>query len=88
MMQVGMGFGTLLERILVDFGSNLGGKLGPSWLQNQSKIDQRTMLKKGLKIASKNVTQHDEAREGVGPLKSTNPDLQGPTWALDTPLGH
>ena len=51
-MQVGMAFGTLLERILVDFGSNLGGKLEPSCLQNLSNIDQRTKLKKHLKIAS------------------------------------
>ena len=29
-MQVGMGFGWLLDRFLVDFGSKLGGKLGPS----------------------------------------------------------
>ena len=30
-MQVGMAFGTLLERILVDFVSKLGSKLEPSW---------------------------------------------------------
>ena len=30
-MQVGMAFGTLLERILVDFVAKLGGKLEPSW---------------------------------------------------------
>ena len=30
-MQVGLAFGTLLARILVDFGAKLGGKLEPSW---------------------------------------------------------
>ena len=30
-MQVGLAFGALLERILVDFGATLGGKLEPSW---------------------------------------------------------
>ena len=36
-MQVGMGFGWLLDRFVVDFGSKLGCKLGPSWHQNQRK---------------------------------------------------
>ena len=31
-MQVGLAFGILLERILVDFITKLGGKLEPSWL--------------------------------------------------------
>ena len=31
MMQVGLAFGTLLERIWVDFMAKLGGKLEPSW---------------------------------------------------------
>ena len=63
MMQVGLVFGALLGRFLVDFGAKLGGKLDPSWLQNRSNIDQRTMLKKSLKIASKNVTRkHAGAR--------------------------
>ena len=30
-MQVGLAFGTLLERILVDFGAKLGSKFEPSW---------------------------------------------------------
>ena len=34
-MQVGLGFGTLLGRFLVDFGTNLGSKLEPSWDQNR-----------------------------------------------------
>ena len=77
MMQVGMGFGTLLERILMDFGSNLGGKLGPSSFQNLSNIDQRTKLKKHLKIASKKVTPRYAPHSGVGPLKLQNPGISG-----------
>ena len=64
MMQVGMGFGTLLERILVHLGSNLGGKLGPNSLQNLSNIDQRTRLKRHLKIASEKVMRADAGRSG------------------------
>ena len=30
-MEVGMDFGWLLDRLLVDFGTKLGGKLGSSW---------------------------------------------------------
>ena len=66
MMQVGMGFGTLLERILVDFGSNLGGKLGPNSLQNLSNIDQKTELKKHLKIAPSNEPRVYARRSGLG----------------------
>ena len=33
-MHVGMDFGWLLGRFLVDFGAKLGGKLEPSWHQN------------------------------------------------------
>ena len=36
-MQVGLEFGTLLGRFLVDFGTNLGAKLEPSWHQNPKK---------------------------------------------------
>ena len=31
-MQIGMDSGWLLDRLLVDFGTELGGKLGSSWL--------------------------------------------------------
>ena len=34
MMQVGLEFGPLLGRFLVDFEPKLGAKLGPSWHQN------------------------------------------------------
>ena len=37
MMQVGLEFGPLLGRFLVDFGAKLGGKLEPSWHQNPKK---------------------------------------------------
>ena len=57
MMQVGLGFGALLERFLVDFGAKLGGKLDPSCYQHPEKEGPKTMLKKCLKIASKNVMQ-------------------------------
>ena len=33
-MQVGLAFGALFERILVDFGAKLAGKLDPNWHQN------------------------------------------------------
>ena len=44
-MDVGMGFGWLLGRFLVDFGTKLGGKLGSSWHQNPIKWDTKTMSK-------------------------------------------
>ena len=46
-MQVGMDFGWLLDRFLVDFGTILGGKLAPSWHKNQknlNKINMRILL--------------------------------------------
>ena len=44
-MDVGLGFGCLLGRFLVDFGTKLGGKLEPSWHQNPIKWDTKTMSK-------------------------------------------
>ena len=49
-MQVGLEFGGLLGRFLVDFGSKLGGKLRPSWHQNQKNEGPKTMSKKHQKI--------------------------------------
>ena len=46
MMQVALGFRALLGRFLVDFGANLGGKLGPRWDQNQENEARKTMSKK------------------------------------------
>ena len=40
-MDVGMDVGRLLDRFLIDFGTILGGKLAPSWHQNQKKIPKR-----------------------------------------------
>ena len=34
-MEVGMDVGRLLDRFWIDFGPILGGKLAPSWHQNQ-----------------------------------------------------
>ena len=85
MMQVDMAFATLWERILVDLGSNLGGNLGPNSLQNLTNIDQRTKLKRHLKIAPEKVTRHGPVKSkpgGVGPLKSLNTDLPGTTLRI------
>ena len=42
-MEVGMDFGWLLDRFLVDLGAKLGVKLGPSWHQNRRKWGTKTM---------------------------------------------
>ena len=44
-MEVGMDVGRLLDRFLLDFGTILGGKLAPSWHQNQKKEGTKTMSK-------------------------------------------
>ena len=44
-MDVGMDFGWLLDRLLIDFGPALGGKLAPSWHQNPKKEGTKTMSK-------------------------------------------
>ena len=49
-MKVGMDFGRLFDRSLVDFGPKLGVKWEPSWLQNQKKWGTKTMSKKTSKI--------------------------------------
>ena len=49
------------------------------------------MLKKCPKIASKKVTQAMQGhagREGGGPYNQPIQSFQGPTCALNTPLGH
>ena len=69
MMQVGLGFGALLEGFLVDLGAKLGGKLGPSWHQNPEKRGPKTMSKKWSNNASKKITPyhagHDPRWGGV-----------------------
>ena len=48
-MQVGMDFGSLLDRFLVDFGPKLGVELGSSWCQNRRKWGTKTMSKNNQK---------------------------------------
>ena len=54
MMQVGLEFGTLLGRILVEFGAKLGGKLDPSWHQNPEKFEKMGYWKIIQKMDFKN----------------------------------
>ena len=42
-MQVGLEFGALLGRFLVDFGAKLGAKLDPKSIKNRSKNDVEKM---------------------------------------------
>ena len=44
-MEVGMDFGWLLDRFLMDFGAKLGVKLGPSWHQDRRKWGTKMMSK-------------------------------------------
>ena len=44
-MEVGMDLGWPLDYFLVDFGTILGGKLAPSWHQNQKKEGTKTKSK-------------------------------------------
>ena len=77
-MQVGMGFGWLLGRFLIDFYSNLEGKLGPSWLQNRRKWDTKTMSKNHPKSEAA-VLRKGYARVGVlAPKNTTSQGPQGP----------
>ena len=50
-MQVGMDFGWLLDRFLVDFGPKLGAKLGASWHQNSKKWGTKSMSKNHQKTS-------------------------------------
>ena len=89
MMQVGLGFGALLKRFLVDSGAKLGGKLGPSWHQNLEKRGQDD-VKKMIEKCSKKIMQDTRALQADRGVPYNQPiqSFQGPTWALDTPLGH
>ena len=69
MMQVGLGFGALLGRFLVDFGTKLGGKLGPSWHQNPKNEGTKTMSKNVMKKLSAAVRKCLQA--GGGPYNPT-----------------
>ena len=48
-IDVGMDFRGLLARFWEDFGTKLGGKLGPSWHQNPKKRGTKTISKKHQK---------------------------------------
>ena len=64
MMQVGLEFGPLLGRFLVDFGSKLGAKLGASWHQNPNNEGTKTMTKKGMQNVHAGACE--SMREGRG----------------------
>ena len=69
-MQVGMDFGWLLDRFLMDFEPKLGVKLGPSWHQNRRKWGTKTMSKNHQKSGDAVVSsgQRWSARKsGPGP---------------------
>ena len=79
MMQVGLEFGSLLGRILVDSGAKLGGKLDPSWHQNPEKRGPKTMSK----IVHKNHSEKSMQPEApgcseplLGSLKRLDADIQ------------
>ena len=69
-MQVGMDFGWLFDRFLIDFGPKLEVKLGPSWHQNRKKWGTKTMSKiiKNLKTGGPQVVRKWSAsKSGPGP---------------------
>ena len=72
MMQVGLGFGTLFGRFLLDFGTKLAGKLEPSWDQNRENWGPKTMSKNHQKIEA-NMSHVGSILEGF--------------WAVLVPLG-
>ena len=51
-VDVGIDFGGLLGRFLEDFGTKLGGFLGPRWHQNLKKRDTKTVFKKNIKLGA------------------------------------
>ena len=53
-MRFWMDLGGLLERFWVYFGSKLGGKLEPSWHQNQKNEGTKTMSKKVMQKVIQN----------------------------------
>ena len=69
LMQVGIAFGTLLERILVDFVAKLGGKLEPSCTKIGEKLYQKTMSKKSTQKDQKRRRNTKRLAAGAAPLK-------------------
>ena len=78
-MQVGMDFGSLLDRFLIDFGATLGAKLGPSWHQNLRKWCTKTMSKNHQKSGAARV----RGGHAGGPQWS---GVQAPKESLRDPL--
>ena len=56
-MRFWMHLGWLLGRFLVDFGSKLGGKLRPSWHQNPTKSDTKTIAKNNTQKGAEKVVR-------------------------------
>ena len=66
-MQVGMDFGWLLDRFLMDFEPKLGVKLGPSWHQNRRKWSTKTMSKNQQKYRAVSGRETPRVVLGAGP---------------------
>ena len=66
-MEVGMDFGWLLDRFLMDFGPKLGVKLGSSWHQNRRKWGTKTMSKNHQKSGAAVVRRWSASESGPGP---------------------
>ena len=49
--------GSIFDGSWVDFGVDLGAKLGPSWDQNRSKIEVEKSMQLNVKILNKNDTK-------------------------------
>ena len=69
-----------MDGFWVDFGSKLGGKLGPSWHQNLKNGGPKTMSKKvwqKVHATSRDFTQLHAGKGWVGPYKPLVQSLQG-----------
>ena len=100
-MQVGMDFGSLLDRFLIDFetklGAKLGAKLGPSWHQNRKKRGTKTMSKNHQKSGDARVRGKPRVANVLAPNNTTILTiltvLAAGSWLavqspLDTSVGH
>ena len=88
MMQVGLGFGALLERFLVDFGSQVGRQVGTKLTPKSGKKGSQDDVKKMIEKCFPKSHAGPRRSEGVVPYDQPIQSFQGPTCALDTPLGH
>ena len=66
-MEVGMDFGWLLDRFLVDLGPKLGVKLGPSWHPNRKKWGTKTMSTNYQKSEDAVLREWYASKFGPGP---------------------